>query len=132
MRKVESSRKTNTEDSLSHLMRQSMSDGKFWFHALIQSCYDADYSTPWKALQKLILNLDKHGYLPEPYRRVFVIKKLEDLATYTTSWEAMQAKKETENKRKERELDEAIRQVLADEPDNVPDLTLASQRGIFM
>ncbi|KAF1916447.1 hypothetical protein BDU57DRAFT_556679 [Ampelomyces quisqualis] len=97
MKKLESSRNINPKDSLSRLMRQSMSDGKFWFHALIESCYDADYSTPWKALQKLIPNVDKRGYLPEAYRRAFVDKKLEDLAKYTTSWEAMQAKRETEN-----------------------------------
>ena len=132
MKKLESSRNTNTEDSLSRLMRQSMSDGKFWFHALIESCYNANYSPPWKALQKLIPNVDKRGYLPEPYRRAFVDKKLKDLATYTTSWKAIQAKRETENKRKERELDDAIRRVLAEEPNNVPALKLASQRGIII
>jgi hypothetical protein len=132
MKKLESSRNANTEDSLSCLMRQSMSDGKFWFHALIESCYDADYSPPWKALRKLIPNVDKCGCLPEPYRRAFVDKKLEDLATYTTSWEAMQAERETEKKRKEQELDNTIRRVLAEEPDNVSALKLARQRGILV
>ncbi|KAF1959161.1 hypothetical protein CC80DRAFT_591232 [Byssothecium circinans] len=113
-------------------MKKLESNGKFWFHALIESCYDADYSSPWKALRKLIPNLDEHGCLPEPYRRAFVNKKLEDLAMYTMSWEAMQAKRENEKKRKERELDNAIRRVLAEEPDNVPALKLASQRGIIV
>lgn len=132
MKKLESSMNTNAEDSLSRLMREAMSDGKFWFHALIESCYDADYCPPWKALRKLIPNVDRRGCHPEPYRRAFVDKKLEELATYTTSWEAMKAERETEEKRKERELDDAIRRVLAEEPDNVPALKLASQRGIFI
>ena len=46
MKKLELSMNTNTEDSLSRLMRQSMSDGKFWFHALIEPCYDGDCSPP--------------------------------------------------------------------------------------
>ena len=132
MKKLELSMNTDTRDSLSRLMRQSMSDGKFWFHVLIESCYDADYSPPWKALLKLIPNVDTRGCLPEPYRRAFVDKKLEELATYTTSWEAMQVKRETEKKRKERELDDAIRRVLAEEPDHATALKLASQRGIII
>jgi len=44
----------------------------------------------------------------------------------------MQAKRETENKRKERELDDAIHRVLTEEPDNVLALKLASQRGIII
>ncbi|KAF2460783.1 hypothetical protein BDY21DRAFT_413054 [Lineolata rhizophorae] len=132
MKKLESSRNANTEDSLSRLMRQSLSDGKFWFHALIESCYDADYSPPWKALRKLIPNVDERGCPPEPDRRAFVDKKLEDLATYTTSLEAVQAERETVQKREERELDNIIRRVLAKEPDNVSALKLASQRGIIV
>ncbi|KAF1978285.1 hypothetical protein BU23DRAFT_564519 [Bimuria novae-zelandiae CBS 107.79] len=103
-----------------------MSDGKFWFHALIESCYDADYSPPWKALRKLIPNVDKRGHLPEPYRRAFVDDKLADLATYNRSRKEMQAEKDAENNRKERELDDAIRRILAKEPDNFLALKLAS------
>lgn len=132
MKKSEENMDTNTEDRLSHLMRQSISDGKFWFHALIESCYDGDYCPPWKALRKLIPNVDKHSCLPESYRQAFVAKKLEDLSTYTASWEAMQAKRETESKRKERDLDDAIRRILVEEPNNVPALKLASQRGIII
>ncbi|KAH9873132.1 hypothetical protein J1614_005530 [Plenodomus biglobosus] len=109
MKKPELSRNVETEDSLSYLMCRSMSDGKFWFHALIQSCYDADYSPPWRALRKLITNVDESGCLPELYRRTFVDEKLEDLTTYATSWESMQAERDFEIKRKEQELDNASR-----------------------
>ncbi|KAF2787538.1 hypothetical protein K505DRAFT_379524, partial [Melanomma pulvis-pyrius CBS 109.77] len=126
MKKLESSRNINTEDSLSRLMRQSMSDGKFWFHALIESCYDADYCAPWKALRKLIPNVDERGYLDELYIQAFVDMKLEDLAAYTTSWEAMQAE------RKDRELEIIIRRVLAENPDHPNALKLASRRGIII
>ena len=74
MTKLGDSRGIEATDSLSKLMRQSMSDGKFWFHALIESCYDADYSAPWKALRKLIHDVDNCANLSESYRKAFVDK----------------------------------------------------------
>ena len=44
----------------------------------------------------------------------------------------MQAEREAEKKRKEQELDDIIRRVLAEEPDNADALKLDSQRGIVI
>jgi len=50
---------TSRGERMSSLMRQSMDDGKFWFHELIHSSFESADNPAWAAIREIIPNLDE-------------------------------------------------------------------------
>ncbi|BDD57564.1 hypothetical protein MPDQ_007458 [Monascus purpureus] len=75
--------------SMAALMRESMEDGRFWFHELIYSCFEAPDSHAWLALRQLLSSIDELVTVASPEVELFVNSKMEQLNQYNVEWAAM-------------------------------------------
>lgn len=75
--------------SMAALMRESMEDGRFWFHELIYSCFEAPDSRAWLALRQLLPPIDELATVAGPDVDLFVNSKIEQLNQYNVEWAAM-------------------------------------------
>ncbi|KAJ5638943.1 uncharacterized protein N7484_006805, partial [Penicillium longicatenatum] len=75
--------------SMAALMRESMEDGRFWFHELIYSCFEAPDSRAWLALRQLLPSIDELATVADPEVELFVNSKMEQLKQYNVEWVAM-------------------------------------------
>ncbi|BDD62831.1 hypothetical protein MAP00_007789 [Monascus purpureus] len=85
--------------SMATLMRESMEDGRFWFHELIYSCFESPDSRAWLALRQLLPSIDELVTVAGPEVEQFVNSKMEQLKQYNVEWAAMKEeldKKEAE------------------------------------
>ena len=71
------------------LMRESMEDGRFWFHELIYSCFESPDSRAWLALRQLLLSIDELATVAGSDVELFVNRKMEQLNQYNVEWTAM-------------------------------------------
>ncbi|RDW63221.1 phosphotransferase family protein [Aspergillus mulundensis] len=71
------------------LMRESMEDGKFWFHELIYSCFEAPDSPAWNAIRQLLPSIDELATVADHDVELFVSSKMEQLNQYNEEWAAM-------------------------------------------
>ncbi|KAJ5562714.1 hypothetical protein N7461_001475 [Penicillium sp. DV-2018c] len=85
--------------SMAALMRESFEDGRFWFHELIYSCFEAPDSRAWLALRQLLPSIDELATVAGPEVELFVNSKMEQLKLYGVEWAVMKEeldKKEAE------------------------------------
>lgn len=85
--------------SMAAVMRESLEDGRFWFHELIYSCFEAPDSRAWLALRQLLPSIDELATVASSGVELFVNSKMEQLKQYNMEWAAMQEeldKKEAE------------------------------------
>lgn len=75
--------------SMATLMRESMKDGRFWFHELVYSCFEAPDSRAWLALRQLLPSIDELVTVAGPEVEQFVNSKMEQLKQYNVEWAAM-------------------------------------------
>lgn len=75
--------------SVAALMRESMEDGRFWFHELIYSCFEAPDSRAWLALRQLLPSIDELATVAGPEVELFVNSKKKQLNQYNVEWAAM-------------------------------------------
>lgn len=96
-----------TGDSpLAHLMRKSVSDGRFWFHELLYDCFTGPDNSAWKAICDMHLDVEKLAPIPELELDNFVARKLKPLAAYKAEWSAVKASVDCE----QAELNETVQQ----------------------
>lgn len=76
-------------ETLSGLMRQSMADGKFWYHELLYACFTGAENTAWKAICNMHPDHDELAPISEPELDSFVEKKMDQLREYEAEWNAM-------------------------------------------
>ncbi|KZF21602.1 hypothetical protein L228DRAFT_156374 [Xylona heveae TC161] len=100
-------------ERLSDLMRQSMDDGKLWFHELMYACYEGANNPAWQAICKLHPDLDDFAPIPESTLDGFSKTKMEQLQKYEAEW----AKKQAELDREQKELEALIEKVAAFDPE---------------
>jgi hypothetical protein len=79
----------STIEKMSTLMRQSMDDGKFWFHELIHSCFESPENPAWRAIREIIPNINEHSTLSESEIDTFVAEKMAQLPVYNAEWAVM-------------------------------------------
>ncbi|KAL5332576.1 hypothetical protein BJX70DRAFT_383741 [Aspergillus crustosus] len=75
--------------SMAALMRESMENGRFWFHELIYSCFEAPDSRAWIAIRQHLPPIDELGTVAGPDVELFVNSKMEQLNQYNVEWTAM-------------------------------------------
>jgi hypothetical protein len=102
-----------TQVSLSDLMRQSMTDGKFWLTELIYSAYTGPKNRAWVEICALCPNLDKSVPILDPELDAFTNIKMKELEAYKTDWASIKAEKE----RKAAELKAMILKYTLDNPE---------------
>ncbi|KAJ0414799.1 kinase-like domain-containing protein [Aspergillus carlsbadensis] len=85
--------------NMAALMRESMEDGRFWFHELVYSCFEAPDSRAWSAIRQHLPAIDEFGMVAGPEVELFVSSKMEQQKQYNVEWAAMKEeldKKEAE------------------------------------
>ncbi|KAL4933269.1 uncharacterized protein BDV17DRAFT_279059 [Aspergillus undulatus] len=85
--------------NMATLMRDSIDDGKFWFHELIYSCFEGPDNRAWKSVQGYHHSPSDSITTPQHDVDIFVKDKMEQLAQYNEEWAAME--QELERKRAE-------------------------------
>ncbi len=88
---------TLSGERMSSLMRQSMDDGKFWFHELVYSSFESADNPAWVAIREIIPNLDELAAVSDTESNAFVNNKMEQLRLYDVEWAAMKKEIDREN-----------------------------------
>lgn len=73
-------------EKMSALMRQSMEDGKFWFHELVYSCFESPSNIAWTAIRELLPYVDELATASATETEAFVKEKMEHLRQYEIEW----------------------------------------------
>lgn len=83
------------DERMSNLMRQSMDDGKFWFHELVYSCFEGGQNAAWTAIRKMTPDFDDISAVSLTELDLFVKKKMADLELYKIDWEHIKQERES-------------------------------------
>jgi hypothetical protein len=79
---------SSADEKMSSLMRQSMDDGKFWFHELVYSCFESPGNPAWTAIRDILPNLDDFATVSEIEVNSFIKDKMGQLQQYHIEWAA--------------------------------------------
>lgn len=90
---------TCSTPSIASLMRESMSDGKFWFHELIYSCFESPDNRAWRTIEEGHSSMSELANIPASEMERFVKNKLEQPEQYKAEWAEM--KRELDRKEAE-------------------------------
>lgn len=74
------------DGKISTLMRQSIEDGKFWFHELVYSCFESPDNPAWTAIRDILPNLDEYATVSDIEVNSFIKDKKRQLQQYQIEW----------------------------------------------
>ena len=75
-------------------MRQSMDDGKFWFHELVYSCFEGAENAAWAAMHLMTPDFADISAVSQTELDEFVERKLAQSELYEQEWQLMKQERQ--------------------------------------